>query len=98
MKHTPVYPRTGQKPFDRSGVSRRYSAVSQQFLTWLTENDLTVTGARHLAALVIDVDATRVLAFRADEGGNEAELYSLALYDAIVLGRRPHSRAYLPLW
>ncbi len=47
-------------------------------------------GTQHFAALVIEVDAARVLAFRADERGNEAELYSLALYGAIVLERRPH--------
>jgi Mu transposase-like protein len=47
-------------------------------------------GTQHIAALVIDMDAARVLAFRADERGDEAELYSLALYDAFVLERRPH--------
>ncbi len=42
-----------------------------------------------LAALVIDVDTTRVLAFRAEEGRDEAELSSLALYDAMVSERHP---------
>jgi hypothetical protein len=42
-----------------------------------------------LAALVIDVDASRVLAFRAEEDREESELSSLALYDAIVSERHP---------
>lgn len=42
-----------------------------------------------LAALVIDVDTSRVLAFRAEEGREESELSSLALYDAMVSERYP---------
>jgi len=42
-----------------------------------------------LAVLVIDVDTSRVLAFRAEEQREEAELSSLALYDAMVSERHP---------
>ncbi len=49
-----------------------------------------IDGTRPLAALVIDSDGPHALAFRADERRNEAELHSLAIYDAIVLERHPH--------
>jgi hypothetical protein len=46
-------------------------------------------GTQHIAALVIDTEAPQALAFRAGERQVEAELRSLAIYDAIALGRRP---------
>lgn len=45
-----------------------------------------------LAALVIDAGTPQALAFRADERATEAELRSLAMYDAISLQRRPDPR------
>ncbi len=49
-------------------------------------------GTSLLAALVIDADTPQALAFRADERAAEAELRSLAMYDAISLERRPDPR------
>jgi hypothetical protein len=46
-------------------------------------------GTQQIAALVIDTEAPRALAFRAGERQEEAELSSLAIYDAIALERRP---------
>jgi hypothetical protein len=46
-------------------------------------------GTQHLGTLVIDTDAPRALAFRAGERRAEAQLRSLAIYDAIALERRP---------
>ncbi len=49
-------------------------------------------GTQPFAALVIDADAPRALAFRVNERSTETELYSLAIYDAISLERRPEPR------
>ncbi len=44
---------------------------------------------QQIAAIVIDTEAPRALAFRAGKRQTEAELSSLAIYDAIALERRP---------